>query len=122
LASFNGKRGTLSHTDISSQFRVGKYRVDIAGFEAFLDDIDFLSPVTELIVIDEIGKMECLSKKFVSFLNHILNSDKLVIATIALKGSGVIEAVKKRPDITLFQITTRNRDSLLLEILMLLGE
>jgi nucleoside-triphosphatase THEP1 len=41
----------------------------------------------------------------------------LVIATIALKGSGLIAEIKERDDIKLFEITKHNRDSLLLEIL-----
>jgi nucleoside-triphosphatase len=40
-----------------------------------------------------------------------------VIATIALKGSGFIEEVKRRHDIVLFEITKSNRNSLLSDIL-----
>lgn len=120
LATFDGRKNVLSHVNIDSPWRVGKYRVDVAGFEGFLDAIDFLSPATELIMVDEIGKMECLSQKFKNLLKDVLNSEKLVIATIALKGSGIIADAKKRRDVTLLNMTPRNRDSLLSEILMLL--
>jgi nucleoside-triphosphatase THEP1 len=40
-----------------------------------------------------------------------------VIATIALKGSGLIAEIKERQDIQLFEMTKHNKDSLLLEIL-----
>jgi len=46
-----------------------------------------------------------------------LDSEKWVIATIALKGSGLITEVKKRQDIELFEITPSNRDVLFSEIL-----
>jgi nucleoside-triphosphatase THEP1 len=49
-------------------------------------------------------------------LKEILDSGKWVIATIALKGSGLIAEVKERKDIRLFEITKKNRDSLLKEI------
>jgi len=39
---------------------VGKYGVDIKGFEDFLESVPFLNPATNLIVIDESEKMECL--------------------------------------------------------------
>jgi nucleoside-triphosphatase THEP1 len=39
-----------------------------------------------------------------------------VIATIALKGSGLIAEVKERKDVQLFEITPGNRDSLIKEI------
>ena len=116
LISLDGKRGLLSHVEIKSPYRVGKYRVDVKGFEGFLDSIAFFAPETKLIIIDEIGKMECLSLEFKRLIKEILNSEKMIIATIAFKGSGLIEEIKKRNDIRLFEITEKNRDSLLSEI------
>ena len=117
LISLDGKRGLLSHKEIRSPHRVGQYKVDIKGFEDFLDSISFLNPLTRLIVIDEIGKMECLSDPFKKLLKEILDSEKWVIATIALKGSGLIAEVKERKDVQLFEITPRNRDVIFWEIL-----
>jgi nucleoside-triphosphatase len=117
LVSLDGRRGLLSHTDTKSPHRVGKYKVDVKGYETFLTSLPLLNPSTRLIVIDEIGKMECYSDQFKNLLKEILDSKKWVIATIALKGSGLIEEIKKRHDIKLFEITHRNRDSLLPDIL-----
>jgi nucleoside-triphosphatase len=96
---------------------VGKYKVDIEGFENLLGSLSFFNPSTRLIIVDEIGKMECLSNRFKTELQACLDSGKWVIATIALKGTGFIEAVKKRQDVRLFEMTQGNRDSLLSEIL-----
>ena len=117
LISLDGRKGVLSHANIQSPHRVGKYKVNVRGFEDFLTSIPLLHPSTRLIIIDEIGKMECYSDKFKSLLKEILGSEKLVIATLALKGSGFIEEVKRRHDIMLFEITQRNRNSLLRDIL-----
>ena len=117
LISLDGRRGLLSHTDIQSPHRVGKYKVDVKGFETLLGSLPFLNPSTRLIVIDEIGKMECYSDQFKNLLKEIFDSEKWVIATIALKGSGMIEESKKRKDVKLFEITQRNRNSLLPDIL-----
>ncbi len=117
LVSLNGKRGILSHKDIKSPYRVGHYRVDIEGFENFLDSLPFFNPLNRLIIIDEIGKMECLSDPFKNLLKKIFDSEKLVIATIALKGSGLIAEIKERQDIQLFELNSHNRDILFLEIL-----
>ncbi|MBF8302719.1 MAG: Nucleoside-triphosphatase, partial [Candidatus Dadabacteria bacterium] len=46
-----------------------------------------------------------------------LDSEKALVATIAIKGGGLIEEIKKRDDIKLFEITPSNRESLLFEIL-----
>jgi nucleoside-triphosphatase len=110
LISLEGKKGLLSHKDIRSPHTVGSYKVDVKSFEDFLNSISFLNPLTRLIVIDEIGKMECLSEPFKKLLKEILDSEKWVIATIALKGSGLIAEVKERKDVKLFEITKGNRD------------
>jgi len=121
LISFDGRSGILSHTDIKGPYMVGKYGVDIKGFEDFLESTPFLNPATNLIVIDEIGKMECLSRKFIGLIKNILDSEKQVIATIALKGGGLIEETKKRDDIRIIEITQSNRESLVSEVLKLLN-
>ena len=117
LVSLEGKRRLLSHKEIRSFHRVGAYKVDIKGFEDFLDSISFFNPLARLVIIDEIGKMECLCDQFVKLLEEILDSEKWVIATIALKGSGLIEKIKKRQNIRLFEITRENKDALFSEIL-----
>jgi len=119
LVSLDGKRATLSHTDIASRDRVGKYGVDIAAFEDFLDHIAFFNPNIGVIIIDEIGKMECISDKFNKLLKTILEQERPVIAAISRKGEGIIEEIKKRADVELFVMTQNNRNSLLPEILKL---
>ncbi len=116
LISLEGKRALLSHKEIRSPYKVGQYKVDVKSFEDFLGSIPSFNPSTCLIIIDEIGKMECLSHRFQKILKEILDSEKWVIATIAMKGSGLIAEVKRRNDVQLFEITKGNRDSLLKEI------
>ncbi len=120
LVALDGRKQVLSHVDIKGPFRVGKYGVDITGFEAFLDVIDFLSPATGLIVVDEIGKMECLSRKFQALLKEILNSQKTLIATVALKGGGIIAEIKRRQETTLVEVNTQNRDCIKSEVIAVL--
>ncbi len=120
LIDLNGRKRILSHIGIKSSYRVGKYGVDIVGFEEFLDGIAFFDLATDLVIIDEIGKMECLSGKFNMLLEKILDSEKSLIATIARKGAGVIEKIKLRSDIRLFEVTRYNRDNLVRDISMLI--
>jgi len=119
LVSLDGRRATLSHTDIASQDRVGKYGVDVAAFEDFLDHIAFFKPDVGLIIIDEIGKMECISDKFNRFIKMVLEQERPVVAAISRKGEGIIEEIKRRADVELFLMTQNNRDSLLPKILRL---
>ena len=117
LVSLEGKKALLSHKEIKSPNEVGQYKVNVKGFEDFVSSVSFFSPSTRLIIIDEIGKMECLSLRFQQILEEILDSKKWVIATIAQKGSGLIAKTKGRKDVRIFEITKNNRDSLLKEIL-----
>jgi nucleoside-triphosphatase len=117
LVDLNGKKSVLSHVRIRSLFRVGKYGVDIERFNNFLDGIDFFDSQTDFIVIDEIGKMECYSDKFLSLMQKLLDSETMVIATIARKGGGFIAEIKQRSDIQLFELTQTNRDWLGFEIM-----
>jgi len=117
LISLDGKRKLLSHRELKSPYRVGSYRVDVKGFEEFLASISWSDPSARLVIIDEIGKMECLSDKFKKLLIEVLDSEKGLIATIAFKGGGLIAEVKERQDVKLFTMTKSNRNSLLYEIL-----
>jgi nucleoside-triphosphatase len=117
LIDLEGKRGVLSHVNIKSRYRVGRYKVDVSGFEDFLGGIPFFDPSSRMVMVDEIGKMECLSNKFARIMKEVLDSERWVIATVALRGTGPITEVKKRQDVKLFEMTHSNRDVLFPEIL-----
>ncbi|MDJ0831254.1 MAG: nucleoside-triphosphatase, partial [Desulfobacterales bacterium] len=110
-------RAVLAHVDIRSPFRVGKYGVDVEALDRFIPSLACLAPATTLIIIDEIGKMECFSRQFCRSISHLLNSKIHVVATIAMRGHGLIADIKKRPDCELFLLTTRNRSHLHEQIL-----
>lgn len=113
----DGAEGILAHVDIKGHFRVGKYGVDVAGFEKYVVPIlDIQQTDAELFVLDEIGKMECLSEKFAAAVRQLFASDKSVLATVAKKGKGLISEVKNYPDTQLFNLTTQNRDKIIAEI------
>jgi len=116
LISLDKRRRVLAHVDIRSRHCVGRYKVDMEGFEDFLTLIPFEDPRRKLVIIDEIGKMECFSAHFRKVLVELLDSERWVIATVALKGGGIIEEIKRRQDIRLFEINLGNRESLVAEI------
>ena len=117
LRGLNGDTRTLAHVAMASRHRVGRYGVDTAGFNAFLQAQDLLNPRTALIVIDEIGKMELYSERFRLLIRRVLETDKMLLASIALHGKGLIQEVKRRPDVRLLEVTPGNRAHLLAAIL-----
>jgi nucleoside-triphosphatase len=121
LNGLDGSSGVLAHVDFARDFRVGRYGVDVIGFEDFLDRISILNQKTELVMIDEIGKMECFADKFNILISELLDSEKLLIATVAFKGTGLIDTIKRRPDTQLFELTRKNQEFLFSKILQLLN-
>ena len=116
LVGLEGRRGLLSHVGIKSIYRVGRYGVALGDFENFLDSLALTGPKIQVVIIDEIGKMECLSPKFKAIVRDILDSERPVIASVALQGVGFIAEVKNRGDVKLLEMTAGNRDALPEEI------
>ena len=118
----DGAEGRLAHVDIKGRFKVGKYGVDIAGFEeAVVSVLDIERVDAELFVIDEIGKMECFSEKFVVAVRRLFASEKSVLATVAQKGAGLISEVKNYPNTELFNLTSAGRNKTVAEISRILS-
>ena len=114
----DGAAGTLAHVDIKSRFKVGKYGVDVTGFEDnVVPVLDTDRSNIDLIVLDEIGKMECFSKEFVAAVHRLFESDKSVLAAVALKGAGLISEIKNHPGTELITLSRHNRDETVAEII-----
>jgi nucleoside-triphosphatase len=62
--------------------------------------------------VDEIGKMECLSPAFVDATRGLLDAGVPLVATVGQRGGGFIAEVKRRRDVTLWEITRANRDAM----------
>jgi nucleoside-triphosphatase len=108
----SGLRATMAHVNFPSRQRVGRYGVDSGSLEPIVK-AELENPTNvDAFLIDEIGKMELLCPSFSGAVTRLLDGPVPVVATVALKGSGLIAAVKKRPDVRLVQVTVANRDGL----------
>ena len=108
-----GSRAVLSHVDFQSRHRVGRYGVDVAGFERLIRrELSEQATDRDVWVIDEIGKMECLSKLFVSSARQVLTSLQPVLATVADRGDGFISEAKHLQGVELIDVSPTNRDQL----------
>ncbi|GAB4388611.1 MAG: NTPase [Thermodesulfovibrionales bacterium] len=111
VALGGGGEGMLSHEGFKGPRRVGRYGVDLEGFESFLAGLGLAG--AETVVVDEIGKMECLSEKFNALVEGLLRSDKTVIATIGKRGTPFMERLKKTPGARLLEVDEKNREEVL---------
>jgi nucleoside-triphosphatase len=116
IVTLSGEEGNLASIG-RKEPTIGRYSVHVKEFETLV--LSHLDPGTvsaELYVIDEIGKMELLSHKFRTRIIEILAQPTNLLATIAKKGKGFIDQIKIRNDIDLVEVTRKNRDQLVEEI------
>lgn len=112
LITLDGRHQLLSHVSFPGPFRVGKYGVDLKSLEKLLETIDLRHSPSRLVILDEIGKMECLSQRFIQEVQALLDSSKIMIATVALKAGGFPATIRSRPDCQLMHVTLQNRATL----------
>jgi len=117
IAPHGGRARLMAHVNLEGPPRVGRYGVDIAAVDAVTEEALALDPAVSVYLVDEIGKMECLSPRFVSRMRALLDSDRPLVASVALRGGGFIEEAKARHDVALWEISQRNRDALVQSIL-----
>jgi nucleoside-triphosphatase len=123
LVTLDGQSVTLAHVDIHSPHRVSKYEVDVEGLErvgvsALLRAIE----QCDLIVVDEIGKMELFSARFREAVEQAIDSGKRVLGTIMLNASPWTDDIKRNPRVNLITVTRNNHDQILAELTKWLKE
>ena len=112
LKTFDGSERAIAHVDFPKHNQVGKYGVDMAAIDGIAAPALAVKSEVKIYLVDEIGKMECLSQHFLAALRTLLASNKTVVATISLRGAGPIAEVKEREDTLLWEVTRPNRNSM----------
>jgi nucleoside-triphosphatase len=112
LVTFGGREALMASVDLPGPRRIGRYGVDVAVIDALAESALTCSDEIDLYLVDEIGKMECLSARFVAATRTLLDSGRPVVGAIARHGSGFIAEVKQRTDVELWELTRANRGTL----------
>jgi nucleoside-triphosphatase len=112
ITSLDGRTAVLSHVDVRGRPRVGRYGVDVRALASISSSAMAVDDSIGVYLIDEIGKMECLSDEFVDAAEALLAGPAPVVATIARKGGGFIARARDRDDVDLWEVTRENRDGL----------
>jgi nucleoside-triphosphatase len=120
LVTFDGEARTIADVPRPGPPRVGKYGVDVAAIDAVARRVLAPDPAVALFVVDEIGKMECLAQGFVDAVRGLLAGSQPLLATVALRGEGLIEEVKRDPRARLVHLTSENRDRVPGEVVRML--
>ena len=116
------KEGLLAHVDIDSNVVVGKYGVDIDVLEDVgVNAINRAIEEAELIIIDEVGKMEVESIRFIEAVRIAMEVDKPLILTLHKKSRNpLLQDIRRRDDVRILEVTPINRNLLPYKIIKLL--
>jgi nucleoside-triphosphatase len=118
VVSLDGRQGRLAHTDVRGPHRVGRYGVDLESFEATgVDALERATREAELIVIDEIGKMELLSERFRRAVEAAVAAGKPILATVMLTPDPWVDRLKSHPGARVIILSPENRAEVRAEIL-----
>jgi len=118
LVTLNGECAILSHINIHSPYRVSKYGVDIDNLDRVgVSTLYKAAEECDLVVIDEIGKMELFSANFREAVLQIIDSGKRVLGTIMLNANPYADTIKRRPQVNLVVVTRANYQQVLEELL-----
>jgi nucleoside-triphosphatase len=123
IVTLDGKEAILAHINISSPYQVSKYKVDIdslneVGVSALHQALD----ECDLIITDEIGKMELLSPQFRETVLQAIDSGKKVLGTIMLSPHPFADEIKSHQEVKTLLVTRANHNEVLREVLNWLKE
>ena len=117
ITDFEGNQMIMASERSNSPYRVNKYGVNIDAFEKIgIPAMERALQNADLIVIDEIGRMEMFSPKFCDMLRIVFDSDKPLLATIKKIDCELTKELKQRKDVIIFEVTANNRDRISDEI------
>ena len=116
------KKRKFAHENIESDVFVGKYGVDMRALDSVgVKAIKRAIEEADVIIVDEVGKMEVESKKFIEAVNDALDSDKPLILTLHKKSRNpLLQDIRRRDDIRILEVTPVNRNLLPYKVIKLM--
>ena len=114
LVTLAGQETVLSHVNIQSQYRVSKYGVDVVSLNRVgVSALHQAAKECDLIVVDEIGKMELFSTDFREAVLDIISRGKKVLGTIMLQSNPWADAIKRQPQVKVVEVNRPNYNQVL---------
>ena len=112
VETLEGERAVLAHVDLRGPPRVSRYGVDVEAFERLALPALAELGESDLVVLDELGKMELASEPFRAAVRRLFAEEGAVVATVHTARHPFTDALKRRAPVETIRVTTRNRDDL----------
>lgn len=110
IKTWDGMEALLAHKNAESPYGVGKYRVLLENIDNIA--VPAMKPQSkdDIIIVDEVGKMECLSPIFCKQVLSLMEASNLLVMTIPLRGGKLVEKIRSMPGARIFVIDRHDRD------------
>jgi nucleoside-triphosphatase len=110
LETLDGQRGRLAHVGVRGDQRVGRYGVVHDDLERLA--IPALRAPVDVVVLDELGKMELGCAAFRDAVSELLDRPVALVATVHARPDPFTDELKRRPSVAVLRLTPSNRDDL----------
>jgi len=116
------EKRVFASKDIVSKVTVGRYGVDVSALdEVGVKALKHATANCDVIVIDEVGKMEVESEGFVAAVKEALDAEKPLLLTLHKKSRNpLLQDIRRRDDIRILEVTQVNRNLLPYKIVKIL--
>lgn len=118
-----GETAVFAQNGFESKIIVGKMGVDIPTLERVgVQAIKDACEQCDIIVIDEVGKMEVESELFSEVVKEALKLDKPMLITLHKKSRNpLLQDIRRRDDVRILEVTPTNRNLLPYKIVRLMN-
>ena len=110
LVTLAGRETVLASIDLPGPPRVGKYGVDVAALERVGVPALEEAASADVVLVDEIGKMEMASHRFRQAVESALDAGCCLLGSILLAPHPWADAVKARPEVLVVGLTPAERE------------
>jgi nucleoside-triphosphatase len=118
------EEGILAHVDSDSEVRFLDYGVNMETLDNIgVKAIESSIFNADVIVIDEVGKLEVESQNFVEVVKDALEADKPLLLTLHKKSRNpLLQDIRRRDDVRILEVTPINKNILPYKIIPLIKE
>jgi nucleoside-triphosphatase len=118
LVTLDGLTAILAHVEFQSPCRVGKYGVSVDNLDSV--GVAALRRAThdcDVVVVDEIGKMELYSLTFREAVMEVIDAGKKLLGTVMLAPHPWADQIKRDPRVEVLPVFKRNHEQVAKEVL-----
>jgi nucleoside-triphosphatase len=114
IEDVQGSRAVLAHVGLDGPPRVGRYGVDVGALERV--GIPALARPCDVLVLDELGKMELASDLFREAVREAFDRPEAILATVQPRRHPFVQELERLGDVKRVRLTHANRNQMPAEL------